>query len=550
MKIMKNMNKHMNKSMIALLMCAIMMISLISKGSIAYATEGGTATNNTITSEETSSTGTSANSNYINTDPNGALGKNSEVGIELTNSITGKAGKSVDVAFVLKSNDPATIKLKGVYPVVDTTFPFETSGDAYKIILADDEEKEKVLEASFKMTARNNLETGYHSVRFIGEYQKVAADGSVQDFYVIKTINIYFTDGTTSSGNSSDDKKDDNKNNKNEDNDEDDDSDDDSGDDVYDGGSSYDDSDEEVAAPKLIVTGYKTEPEKILAGETFKITIHIQNTSKITNVCNGKFLIGNEAGSFVPTNGSNAVFVESIKAGETGDIVMEMKAGADLSQKNYSLVIKGDFDDGRGNNFTSSDSLTIPVYQKVDFNITEVSMSPEVLGIGEEGSLMFTINNQSTAGVYNVNVNVKDSAVSAEETYVGNITGSSSAYATLLVTGVEENPDTGKIAIEITYEDSEGNKETVAKEVECMVGDSWGFDEDMEMDEFEDEFEDEEYYEDEGFALSPVWIVLIVLVVVGIVVGVIIFLVLRKKKRMAELLAEEDGEDDLYDENF
>ena len=163
---------------------------------------------------------------------------------------------------------------------------------------------------------------------------------------------------------------------------------------------------------------------------------------------------------------------------------------------------------------------------------------------------MFTINNQSTAGVYNVNVNVKDSAVSAEETYVGNITGSSSAYATLLVTGVEENPDTGKIAIEITYEDSEGNKETVAKEVECMVGDSWGFDEDMEMDEFEDEFEDEEYYEDEGFALSPIWIVLIVLVVVGIVAGVIIFLVLRKKKRMAELLAEEDGEDDLYDENF
>lgn len=557
MKIMKNMSKRMNKSFMALLMCVVMMLSLISTSSISYATEADTTTNNqTTTSEDNSQTGTSTsnnNSTSTNTDPNGTLGKNSEVGIELTKSITGKSGKSVTVAFVLKSNDPTTIKLKSVYPVIDTAFPFETSGDAYKIISADDAEKQKTLEATFKMTARNDLATGYHSVRFIGEYQKVAADGSVKDFYVIKTINIYFTNGSSESKDDSDDKKqeEDEKDEDTGNEDLNDDSFDDS-DSYDDGGSSYDNggSEAEAVAPKLIVTGYKTEPEKIMAGQTFKITIHIQNTSKVTNVCNGKFLIGNEAGSFTPTNGSNAVFVESIKAGETGDIVMEMKAGADLSQKNYSLVIKGDFDDGRGNNFTSSDSLTLPVYQKVDFNITEVSMTPEVLGVGEEGSLMFTINNQSTAGVYNVNINVKDPAVTATETYVGNIAGSSSAYATLLVTGVEENPDKGKITIEITYEDSEGNKETIAKNVACVVGEGMGLGDGTELDEFEAEFEDEEYYDDEESTISPILIVVIVLVVMGIIAGVITFLVLRRKKRMAELLAEEDGEDDLYDENF
>ena len=33
----------------------------------------------------------------------------------------------------------ATIKLKSVYPVIDTTFPFETSGDAYKVVSAGTE---------------------------------------------------------------------------------------------------------------------------------------------------------------------------------------------------------------------------------------------------------------------------------------------------------------------------------------------------------------------------------------------------------------------------
>lgn len=559
MRIMKNMNKRMSKPIIALLMCAVMVISLVSVGSVSYATENDITINNQTTSEDTSQTGSSTNNgnSSTNTDPNGTLGKNSEVGIEVTKSITGKSGKEVTVAFVLKSNNPANIKLKSVYPVIDNTFPFETSGDAYKIITAGDkEEKQKTLDASFKMTARNDLTTGYHSVRFIGEYQKVASDGSVQDFYVIKTINIYFTSGSSDSGNSKDKDKDKDKNKEQE---EDSGDDEDSGDfdDSYDdGGDSYDGGDggyeEEAVAPKLIITGYETDPEKIMAGQTFTITIHVQNTSKTTNVCNGKFLVGNETGSFTPTNGSNAVFVESIKAGETGDIVMEMKAGADLSQKNYSLVVKGDFDDGRGNNFNSSDSLTIPVYQKVDFNITEVSMAPEVIGVGEEGSLMFTINNQSTAGVYNVNVNVKDGAVSAEETYVGNIAGSSSAYATLLVTGVEENADTGKITIEITYEDSEGNKETIEKNVACMVGEGFDYEDDMGMEDgydLEDEDGDDEWEDDESY-FSPIWIVLIVLVVIGIIAGVIVFLVLRRKKRMAELLAEEDGEDDLYDENF
>lgn len=528
---MKRLSNNVLKNIWTMLMCFIMVLSLMSNGIIACATEG---------SGDLGIAGTSTTDDSTNTDPNGALGKNSDVGIEVTKSITGKAGKNVKVSFKLKSNDSATIKLKSVYPVVDTSFPFETSGDAYKIVKAgNDSEKQKVLSASFKMKARTDIQTGYQSVRFVGEYEKTSDDGTVQDYYVIKTINIYFTGtGSETGSNGDSDGQDDSDGNL----------DGDTGGDEDDSGY-YDDGDNAgVAAPKLIITGYETVPKKVMAGETFKITIHIQNTSKTTSVCNGKFLVGNEAGSFVPTSGSSAVFVESIPAGQTGDIVMEMKAGAELAQKNYSLVVKGDFDDGKGNNFTSSDSLTVPVYQEVKFGITEVSMSPEVLGIDAEAALMFTINNKSTVGVYNVNVSPKSDAVSGEESYVGNIAGSSSAYATLNLTGVQDNSDTGTITVVISYEDAEGNVNTIEETVACLVSADAALGIEDDMNYYEDEGYEEDFGENPG--ISPWIIAIIVILVLGIVIGVVVFLLLRRKKRMAQLLEEEDGEDDLYDENF
>ncbi|MBQ9983463.1 MAG: hypothetical protein IJP29_02630 [Lachnospiraceae bacterium] len=534
MKNIKLKSVKMHKSILALMLCAVMLLSVTGKSSVVCATGVDTSL------ATTTSNGTSEDIEDTNTDPNGVLGKNSDVGIEVTKSITGKAGKNVKVAFKLKSNDIANIKLKSVYPVIDNAFPFETSGDAYKIVTADDTEKQKELNASFKMTARKDISNGYHSVRFIGEYEKLNADGNSQAYYIIKTINIYFTgDGYVpdNGGNDGSDGGDD-------------DGGDDGSDENLDDG--YDDysggSDEDAVAPKLIITGYETVPEKVMAGETFKITIHIQNASKTTSVCNGKFLIGNEAGSFLPTSGSSAVFVDSIPAGETGDIEIEMKAGADLAQKNYSLVVKGDFDDGRGNNFTSSDSLTIPVYQEIELAVTEISMSPEIVGIDSETTLMFTINNKSNAGVYNVNVTVKEDTVSAQECYVGNIAGSSSAYATMYLVGVKDNSDVGTITLEISYEDADGTVDTMEQVVDCLVSEE-AYNED---EYYEDEYYEDEYYEeDEGGFYIPFWVYgLIAIVILGVIAGVVIGLVVRRKKQMAALLEEEDGEDDINDENF
>jgi hypothetical protein len=208
-------------------------------------------------------------------------------------------------------------------------------------------------------------------------------------------------------------------------------------------------------------------------------------------------------------------------------------------------VVKGDFDDGKGNSFTSSDTLSVPVYQEVKLSISDVSMSPEELGIDMEGSLMFTINNQGNASVNNVVVTVEDEAVTAEDCYVGNISGSSSAYATLNVVGAQDNSDTGTIKIKITYEDSEGTAGEMEQDISCYVG------EDVESQWEEDEF----YYDDEEEMTEfPTWLIILLAVLAVVIIAVVVvILVKRKKKRDAELFDDdddEDGEDDILDEDF
>lgn len=548
------------KIALPVLIVAICMLINIS-GSVIYvnAMDVNTVDINAMGVNGDSTAANSANNNIVNNagtgnniDPNGTLGKNSDVGVEVTESIKGVAGKDLKVSFKLVSGKPDTIKLKSVYPVIDTTFPFETSGDAYKIEYAgDDVNKQAALDAEYTLKVRSDLEDGYQSVRFIGEYTKIAADGSSSDFYVIKTINIYFsaTEPTTATTQSSTSKKSSSSKKETTTTESDDDDDDDTGSSSsssysgYSGSSSSSSSsdDDESTPPKLIIEGFDTDPEKVMAGSSFKMKIHVKNSSDKTNVCNGKFLIGDESGNFLPVSGSNAVFVDKIEAGKTGDLEIELKTTADLPQKNYRLMIKGDFDDSKGNNFSASESVYLTVYQEVKMNVTDVTLTPESIGIGSSGSLVFTINNQGSAGVYNISVSTADEAVAAVESYVGNIAANSSAYATLEVTGKQDNSDKGTIKVKINYEDSEGNKGELEQDVPCLVGvDAAGYDDYEDYEEFEDD-EDEEI---------PWWVWLIIGLVAAAIIIVVIVIVVKKRKAKLQKLMEEEDEAELFgDEN-
>ena len=94
-------------------------------------------------------------------------------------------------------------------------------------------------------------------------------------------------------------------------------------------------ADGKSSTPRVIVTGFSTKPETVHAGDTFTLTLHMQNTSKATAVKNMVFDIqaASEstdttyvAASFLPTAGSSTVFVDKIAAGANKDISIELEA--------------------------------------------------------------------------------------------------------------------------------------------------------------------------------------------------------------------------------
>jgi hypothetical protein len=351
--------------------------------------------------------------------------------------------------------------------------------------------------------------TGYHSVQFLIEYNK---DGT--NYSLVKTINVKLegepvateapaTEAPVESG--------------------------------------------PVSTPRVIVTGYETNPEKVNAGDDFTLTVHLKNTSSRTAVSNMKISMSTANGEFLPTSGSSTMFVSKLGSGETTDLVLEMTALASLEPKPYVLTVTCDYEDSSANPFQSVEGISIPVYQEARIKITDLSISPDMIAVYDQGSISFNINNLGKSTLANVQARVEGDTLECEETFVGNIAAGATGYADVMVTGVSETTDDGTVKLILTYEDSSGEECTYEEDINVYVIE----------ESYSDELGDDFYYEDDSMSASPVKKVLLItgiilaVIVIAVVVIVIVVVTKKKKKALAEAaeLEEDLDEDLLFDES-
>lgn len=189
-------------------------------------------------------------------------------------------------------------------------------------------------------------------------------------------------------------------------------------------------ADGKASTPRVIVTGFSTDPETVHAGETFTLTLHMQNTSQATAVKNMVFDIqaASEstdttyvAAAFLPTAGSSTIFVDQIAPGATKDISMEMEARADLSQKPYVVNVKMNYEDENVNAYENTASVSIPVRQEARIDTSSIEVMPESIEVGSEANVMFSIYNIGKTQLYNTTVKFIGDSITGGETYLGNI---------------------------------------------------------------------------------------------------------------------------------
>lgn len=401
---------------------------------------------------------------------------------------------------------PNAVSINKVYLDVNDEFPFVINDEANKVIVPETGKEMEPLECIYDLVTKETPETVYPTTNLVIEYTK-DSKGLVLVRPISATTSA--TAGTEDPGTAEPTEEP-----------------------IADGGVTTTGSNNGLSTPRLIITGFETSPATVYAGQEFKLTVHVKNTSKRTAVSNIKYTLSSAENEFLPKSGSNTVYFDKIGKQSETDIVIDMKAKNDLTQKPYVLTLAAAYEDSSCTGYEASDNISIPVYQKAEFSIEEVEVNPQDIGIGEQADVMFTINNKGKGALYNVNVQVKGDTVESDETYVGNIEAGSSGYADIMVIGTNVTEDDGNVTAIVTYEDADGNKDSYEEDIQIFVNEFSTMDEEM--------MPEEEMMDGEMSTGPSIVLILIIVCVVGIAVLVTVVIVIKKKKAKREKEEDED----------
>lgn len=291
------------------------------------------------------------------------------------------------------------------------------------------------------------------------------------------------------------------------------------------------------SVPRVIVTGFTTNPGDVRAGSDFVLTVHLKNTSKKTKVSNMLFELqapteGKDeqtiAPAFLPTSGSNSIYMEGIPAGGTADISISLNAKSDLVQKPYEIGLSMKYEDSDAAQIEAGASLSIPVKQNVRFEFSEFEITPESIEVGSEANVSCNLYNLGRIKLYNVKAIFEGDSIKKEEVFLGNVEPGTSTAIDAMLEGTKASEGEGKVKMTLSYEDEAGTVSTAEESFNLMVTEVMESGSDMMMDGMMEEPK-------AGLPVVPI------AVAAAVVIILIVVIVMKKKRKARKLLEEEEG---------
>ena len=296
-----------------------------------------------------------------------------------------------------------------------------------------------------------------------------------------------------------------------------------------------------TSVPRVIVTGFSTEPGEVRAGSNFKLVVHLKNTSSRTGVSNMLFDFqapssGSEAAAeapaFLPASGSSSIYLDSIPAGGTKDISIELNARADLVQKPYSISMSMKYEDSGAAQYEAQSSLAIPIRQEARFEFSKMQIAPDTVSVGEEANISCSLYNLGRVKMYNVKARFEGKMIDTQEQFIGNLDAGATGTIDAIVTAKKAAKGSEECKLVLTYEDDAGNVSTSEQKFKMTV---------LEETAVEDTgMMPEAVPEESG---NPVGLAAAVLAVIAAAAaGTVAFIKHRKKK------IRESEEEEMFDE--
>ena len=431
------------------------------------------------------------------------------------------AGQPVSIVLPIVNMGKTNVTKAVVTPVLSTdtaTWPFEITQSGYSQTIEDlpgtdtgMSDMDRRRELTWNLQTRSDVGNGYQKISFNVRY--FASDGSSQTTTLDTYIQTSGTAGVSADG--------------------------------------------KASTPRVIVTGFETNPEVVHAGDSFMLTLHLKNTSTATSVNNMIFefdaaVEGKDSEttyeSFLPTAGSNTIFVDKMAKNGTRDIQIEMEARSDLAQKPYAIDVNMSYEDEHVNAYTNKASVSIPVKQEARIDMSQPEVTPSSIDVGSEANVMFSIYNLGKTKLYNVSVKTDSEFFSGGDCFVGNLDSGATGSVDMYLTGEAATTDDGTVKLQITYEDETGAPTTVEKEISLFVTEPV----------YDDGMNDDTAMPDgdtgNGMGIGGKIAVVVVILIAAGVAGAVIVMKRKKKKEQQNLeddimdLDEEDGDNITSDE--
>lgn len=318
--------------------------------------------------------------------------------------------------------------------------------------------------------------------------------------------------------------------------------------------------------PKVIVSNYNTDVEKIVSGDEFVLTFVLKNTSLDKDVMNMTVDVipgtdGTEGSSgtiFSPIDGTTSFYTAQLDKNGELEYSIKLKTSASAGARSYPVTIRYSFEyesNGVYSQGSGEMDINLPVTQPIKFELMEWYPPTECYG-ADGCTISFQYFNKSKNPMTNLAVSVEGD-FSMPTQYVGTLAASSYDFfsGTIIPNDPSAVGETKTAILVFTFEDASSNEQRVEYPFDVLICESMATDPGMGGDVIGGDGMGGDIAVDPGMpgmtddTVSeglPTWAKYLIYIgaPVLVIAVIVVIVVVVKKKRKAALLADDDDDDD------
>lgn len=182
-----------------------------------------------------------------------------------------------------------------------------------------------------------------------------------------------------------------------------------------------------TAEPVVYIAGTGLEPETVMAGEEFTLTLTLKNSLTTKSVKN--MLVKVDTGNLQISllESSNVFPVEKIAAGGETELTLRFRSDASIPAGKYTLNFSFHYDSSKTLNLSSSGSAIVEIRQPANMELVMPRFAQSVT-VGETIPLSLQVMNMGRDEMYNVRCEISGFGFAPSNTgYIGTMAAGSSA---------------------------------------------------------------------------------------------------------------------------